>query len=139
MADLLTISSDGYIRLPRAQLPSVQLEHLISGLDEDRPAMSPDGAVPTSITGYTEWLSKEQAVVISIGWDWQMDAGAGGMKLTMLFEPRSNIMLQDESGNDLGHVQTAATLAEWIDTRDWQTEVSCHIEARYAIGPQPAN
>ncbi|MES2316852.1 MAG: DUF4902 domain-containing protein [Pseudomonadota bacterium] len=138
MAKLFIVSTDGYVRLPTAQLQSVQLEHLISGLDEDRPAMSPDGAVPTSITGYTEWLGKDTAAVITIGWDWQMDPIAGEMKLTMLFEPRSNIMLQDASDSDIGDEATAKQLAQWIDTLAWQADVACHIEARYAIGQAPA-
>lgn len=130
---MLTISSDGYIRLSPAQLAQITLTHVLSGLDEDCPPGGAMGAVSTSITGYTEWGSHDQAVAITIGWDWQMNAADGALGLTMLFEPRSNVMLQDANAQDLGPDVTAAMLAAWVNTQAWQNEVAKQLQTRYAL------
>lgn len=52
---VLTVSKDGYVRLLFEELHGIVLIHLLSGLDQDMPSHSADGAVTTTITGYTEW------------------------------------------------------------------------------------
>lgn len=117
---MFQISGDGYIRLMHAQLDSIVLHHLITGLDEDASLIAPAGAAPTAITGYTEWLSSPSG--ITIGWDWKMDVVEGKVVLRRVSPPRSNIMLQNENQVDLGPVSTENKLAVFVDRYDWQTE-----------------
>lgn len=127
---MLTISSDGYIRLLPSQLDLLQLDHLVSGLDEDAPPCASGAAMPTSITGYTEWVTAGVPAV-TIGWDWKMASSSASLALSMLFEPRSNVMLLDNLRLDIGPEMTAAVLADWINKRDWQSTVAQYIQQRY--------
>ena len=47
---------DGYIRLSRRALGQIRLVHLVSGLDPEADSTAA-GAVPTDISGYTEWAT----------------------------------------------------------------------------------
>ena len=127
---MLAVSMDGYIRLSFAELQTVHLIHLISGLDEDSPAELSGGAILLAITGYTEWVSNTLPA-ISIGWDWQMDVVHGQVRLRSISEPRSNIMLQDASRLDVGAEKTVALLEAFIDTLNWQVDTHKHIDTRY--------
>ena len=127
---MLSISSDSYVRLSEAQLQSVRLGHLISGLDEDVPIFALDAAIPTAITGYSEWVSAGRPA-ITIGWDWQMLVSDGGVSLCMVGTPRSNVMLLDEADLDLGPDATSGLLASFVGGLNWQDEVSAHISRRY--------
>ena len=125
---MLIISTDGYIRLTFDQLGSLRFGHLISGLDE-----TDDCAAPGGITGYTEWTSAG-APVLSLGWDWIMVAGGGGIvELKRLGAPRSNCMLQDTAGADLGFTATLARLSRFVDSLAWQCETGGQIATRYRV------
>ena len=129
---MLTVSNDGYIRFFLPEIRSVSLTHLISGMDQDAPLEMSDGARPTSITGYTEWISLHASNVgITIGWDWQMSASSGLTELRRVSRPRSNIMLQSCDGKDVGYEQTMELLAAYIDNFKWQAIVLSHIVASY--------
>lgn len=86
--------------------------------------------MPTEILGYTEWVSKTFPT-ITIGWDWQMDADHNHILLRRISEPRSNIMLQDSTGMDIGPAKTMILLEVLIDVLDWPIEVRNHIDIRY--------
>lgn len=116
---MLALSQDGYIRMTLLQLQGIPLLHLISGLDEDCSA---------TIAGYTEWLSEGQPA-ITLGWDWCM---VGHGKLQRVDEPRSNLMLVDETGRDLGFEATLAALAGFVDGMDWQKTTLSALEERYS-------
>lgn len=119
-----------YVYLPVEQLQIVQLVHLISGLDEDHPALAGNGACPTAITGYTEWISTEDPQ-LTLGWDWEMHGGGRSAALSMVGEPRSNVMLRQAGAVNLGHQRSAALLKEWISGYNWQLGTLQHITARY--------
>lgn len=127
---MLSISPDGYIRLSLSLLASIELVHLVSGLDEDMPASPCESAAPTAITGYTEWVSTTSPA-ISLGWDWIMEVADGIVQPARLGEPRSNCMLVDESNGDLGPARSNAALAEFVDTLPWQAETGKQIASRY--------
>lgn len=129
-ANILNVSMDGYIRLSFAELQTVHLIHLISGLDEDSPAELSGGAILLAITGYTEWVSNTLPA-ITIGWDWQMDVVHGHVRLRRVSEPRSNIMLQAASRLDVGAEKTVALLEAFIDALNWQVDTHKHIDTRY--------
>lgn len=118
--------NDGYIRLSFAEVKKLCLIHLISGVDRDTPDITSHGAVPTAITGYTEWVSNNDPA-ITIGWDWQMHASDHCVQLKSLSEPRSNLMLQSANLSDVGHLKTATLLEAFIDGISWESEVLRYI------------
>ncbi len=119
---MITLSHDGYVRLTPECFMQVRLAHLHSGVDGDRPPILTEGATLSSITGYTEWISATRPA-ITIGWDWQMTARDGQIQLIPLGYPRSNLMLIDEHGNDLGPSATEALLRSWVGSFEWQPSV----------------
>jgi hypothetical protein len=120
------LSNDGYIRLSFVEIQAIGLTHLISELDQDAPTLRCDGAMATAITGYTEWISTTKPV-ITIGWDWQMDAPGKHVQLRRINEPRSNLMLCDADQVDAGPEKTIAALERLIDVLDWQSCVQTDL------------
>jgi hypothetical protein len=126
------VPNDGLIRLLPDALDSLDLVHLISGLDEDAPA-SASAAVATTISGYTEWIT-HSAPAVTLGWDWQMLGASSRVLLRRVGEPRSNLMIVDDEGDDLGHERSSAVLEQWIDIFRWQDSALSCLDQRYAIG-----
>jgi Domain of unknown function (DUF4902) len=127
------VSQDGYVRCTHQQLLTAGLIHRISGLDEDPQQAPPDTVLSSGITGYTEWIDGASAVV-TVGWDWKMSGAGSGVSLTRTSEPRSNVMLIDANGTDLGPAGTTMTLAQLLGRFDWQSVVRSNISARYKSG-----
>lgn len=125
---MLAISGDGHIRLRLAELKGIHLKHLVSGLDEDIQGAAHLGALHTTISGYTEWVS-ETTPAISIGWDWQMH---GAARLLRIGEPRSNLLLQDVHHIDMDYFKSATFLEAFVDTLEWQAVVLRQIVVRYS-------
>lgn len=123
---LLVVSHDGYIRLSFPEILNIDLQYLITGLDEDAPVASSAGAQLTTITGYTEWVTTT-VPCITIGWDWQLDTALNQIQLRRVNQPRSNVMLQDSHRADLGSTKTSALLEVFIDILNWQPQVQHHI------------
>lgn len=128
MGNMLSISDDGYIRLQLSELRAVDMRHLISGLDENMPEARSGCGLPTTISGYTEWIS-DTMPVITIGWDWQMQSST---HLLRLGEPRSNLILLDGRRMDIDCIKNSALLEEFVDTLGWQTVVMGQIAIRYS-------
>ena len=127
----IQVSRDGYIRLQPTTFRHISLVHLISGLDEEpEPGPLTGGAQQSAIVGYTEWVSLESPV-ITIGWDWQLSARHGSSVCTRLAEVRSNVMLLDMEGCDLGPLRSSEILGETVDGREWSEEVLRAISDRY--------
>jgi hypothetical protein len=101
-------------------------------MDENRAEDTPDAAVPTTITGYTEWVNKGDPI-ITIGWDWEMLFNNNGVGLKRISQPSSNLMLRNASGLDLGHLKTTLLLEMVIDEFNWQAETLQYINVRYNI------
>lgn len=132
---MLTISIDGLIHLTRAELHSIPLHHLLSGLDEHSPPSSHTAASPTQITGYTEWVSHTQPT-LSLGWDWQLGDGTHPQRITRISPVHSNIIMLDDTAHtdtlsDSSPLQSEAWLAEHIEAIAWQTTVLQFITQRY--------
>ncbi len=129
---MMTLSDDGFVRLTMRRLWTVSFVHLLSGLDEhDELARSFEGACLDLISGYTEWVSTTSPV-ITLGWDWWLDASSMALVYTHVGEARSNVMIVDASNRDLGRRKTDTTLATLISTFPWKTAVAEHIRSRYA-------
>ncbi len=124
------MSDTGYIRLSLAALQEICLVHLVSGVDEDGPGQAHAGAVPTAIAGYTEWIT-QGSPVITVGWDWQMLSEQHRVLLKRVSAPSSNVMLQNADHADLGPVNTALLLENYVDGFDWQSKALEFINIRY--------
>ncbi|MDE2324410.1 MAG: DUF4902 domain-containing protein [Betaproteobacteria bacterium] len=128
----MTLSDDGLVRLTLESLRTIRFTHLLSGLDEhDGPPPSFEGASLDPISGYTEWVTTTSPV-ITLGWDWWLDASAMPLIYTQAGEPRSNVMIVDAQHHDLGRRKTDETLETLISTLLWQAAVAEHIRSRYA-------
>jgi hypothetical protein len=126
-------SADGYVRLSHARMRAIPLIHLISGLDAD-PAggdVGPVGATRAAISGYTEWLSMT-IPALSLGWDWMLGSADRVLRYQRIGEPRSNVMLIDVHGRDLGPRSSAVALALLVDDFNWQDTVASFVRTRYS-------
>lgn len=113
-------SADGYIRMSLAELQSTALTHLLSNLDEMYQTIDRGPASP--ITGYSEWISSGTPA-ITLGWDWHLALTRETVELRLLETPRSNVMLVNQHGADLGVEMTKRLLAGFIDALPWRGEV----------------
>ncbi len=133
----MILDDDGYVKLQLRNFHGIRLQHFVSGLDEESPeSTSMEGACVSTIEGYTEWVSIS-APVISLGWDWIYDP----MRIpAMLVHPgslRTNVMLLDNDGAEVGPLKTSVLLEAVLDCFDWQETVLGAIENRYAMHPGP--
>ena len=117
------LSVDGYVRMMFTAFQQVEMVHLFSGMDEDRPSVAGAGAKFSSITGYTEWISNS-VPAITIGWDWKLTGAQGTACFIHTGIPGSNLMFLDQHSHDLGSEQTRQLLVSWLEDFDWQTETS---------------
>lgn len=130
-SSIITISPDGYMRLTFEEFQQISLVHLISGLDEDNPAVLQKGATFSEVTGYTEWVSTTRPA-ISIGWDWMFQSSqVDGVYYKRTSKPRSNLMLVDAQQRDLGPTKTTALIETVVDEIVWQIVVQDYISTRY--------
>jgi hypothetical protein len=126
-------SDDGYLRLNQARMRAIPLIHLISGLDTDPgdTDTAAVGATLAAIAGYTEWISLTLPA-LSLGWDWVLGSSDRELRYLRTGEPRSNIMLLDHHGRDLGPNASAVALALLVDDFNWQDTVASFVRTRYA-------
>jgi hypothetical protein len=124
---------DGYLRVTDTDLCGVRLEHLLSGLDDDGPGYAAGGVGATTATlaGFTEWVGHCRPAV-SIGWDWRAGHVAGAARYLRVGPPRSNLMLVDARGRDLGFEFTAVHVGSWVDQQAWQQPVAAFLSKMYA-------
>ncbi len=108
---------DAYVRILVDDLARIQPSHLQSGAD-DPPldASGPDGGTP--LGGYTEWVA-DAPRTLSMGWDWSFDLGS--RQLTALWHTlRTNIMVVDAAGGDLGRERTQSCIADLMNSVHWE-------------------
>ncbi len=124
---------DGYLRVSGENLRQVRLQHLLSALDEDAPERAPrgEGATAATLAGFTEWVGGRRPA-ISVGWDWQAGSVQGALHYLRVGPPRSNLMLVDACGRDLGFELTAFRIGLWLDQHAWQTVVAGALSKMYA-------
>jgi hypothetical protein len=126
-----TVSTeDGFIRLTLGTLVGIPLVHLMSGLDDESPGDTESEAGPTTVCGYTEWLSTGDHV-ITIGWDWHLLVTDRSPYCVRVNQPRSNLMLVDANRRDFGLGKTRLLLEAVIDSFSWQDEIIRFISSRY--------
>jgi hypothetical protein len=116
------MSPDGYIRLSLAALSSAPLVHLFSTVDHHFLQELLEQAVPARSAGFSEWKTAT-APEISIGWGWFVHDKLGRLFLA----PdgiRSNVMLIDALGYDLGAVKTSNLFCTWLSIFEWKETVN---------------
>lgn len=110
------------MRLRIELLYSIQVVHLITGVDEDNISSFLAGATLTTITGFTEWVSTT-IPVITLGWDWKLTTVSGQPNCVQASDVRSNVMVVDAQRRDLGSVETAKRLSARIGQLRWHDEI----------------
>ncbi|MEK6350864.1 MAG: DUF4902 domain-containing protein [Burkholderia sp.] len=113
---------DGYVRIPRHQLRVLRFAHRATELDRSLLDELNDGRIVARCAGITEWECRSDTCrYITVGWDWFVDAC--GHATLADDDVRSNVMLLDDTGRDLGMRQTASAFRDVIERLDWQCVV----------------
>lgn len=119
---MLSMSPDGYIRLPFTDFISLPFVHVFSESDTEFLEELRAQTVPAVLAGFSEWRSTTNPSV-SLGWGWFIHHQSG----QMLLAPdgvRSNLMFRDIRGYDLGSARTMELLSTWLSIFEWQDTVS---------------
>jgi|SRR5947207_2330294 len=115
-----SLCPDGYIRTSLTVLASRDFKHVMSARDEDVLTELLECCVPVSLAGWTEWVSTTEPVV-SLSWDWCVEPNS--QRLLRIEDVRSNLMLVDRRGYDVGMSRTARIVGMWLAVFDWQAIV----------------
>jgi hypothetical protein len=127
----MQISPEGLIRLSISELLATPMKHLISGVDVDGASGLDQCGCPTSISGYTEWVSSN-APTISIGWDWYIQSGPCGSFWTRVGLPSSNVLLIEARDNEEDWDKSRNILATVVDAFPWREHLPNVIAERYS-------
>ena len=126
----MKLGADGLVRLTLDEVLSTPLSHLLSGVDDEVVGSRPQcGTRTTSLTGYTEWLSAEEPVIV-VGWDWQGVFEHGRPRLKRVGPPRCNIMLIGHASEHVGWARQLEILGTVIDAMDWAPHTQATIGVR---------
>ncbi|WP_044102497.1 DUF4902 domain-containing protein [Acinetobacter pittii] len=116
-----SISADGFIRMNENQLMNHPLRHILSIVEsiqiEDSQIL---------YYGFTEWATS-LTPALSTGWDWEFIEYNGITSIKRIGLPRSNIMLVDVSGTDIGFEVTKTLIEKKIDTLFWEQFIYAQI------------
>ncbi|EKP65228.1 hypothetical protein J587_2957 [Acinetobacter baumannii 144107] len=103
------------------QLMSYPLQHIISTVESRHTEAS-----QIFYYGFTEWATS-QTPAISTGWDWELIENNGITTVKRVGLPRSNIMIVDVSGLDIGFDINETLLEKKIDTLFWEPFIYAQI------------
>ncbi len=120
------VSHDGYIRLSLRALSKLSFIHLSSDFDNDILTDLKLQTVPARHAGFSEWISDTNPA-ISLGWSWFIHS----QTQRLLAAPeaiRSNVMLIDVRGYDLGTTTTSYLFTTWLALHDWQRTVADAVD-----------
>lgn len=116
-----SISTDGFIRMNENQLMNYPLQHLLSTVESTQIEDS-----QILYYGFTEWATS-LTPALSTGWDWEFVEQDGIASLKRIGLPRSNIMIVDVSGTDIGCDVTETLIEKKIDTLFWEHFIYAQI------------
>ncbi|ENV01241.1 MULTISPECIES: DUF4902 domain-containing protein [Acinetobacter] len=116
-----SISTDGFIRMNEIQLMNYPLQHLISIVETTQIEDS-----QILYCGFTEWATS-RSPALSTGWDWEFIENNGIASLKRIGLPRSNIMIVDLSGTDIGFDVTETLIEKKIDSLFWEQFIYAQI------------
>lgn len=120
---LFPISTDGFIRMNENQLMNYPFQHVISIIESTHIKES-----QIIYYGFTEWATLKTPA-LSTGWDWEFVEQNGFASLKRIGLPRSNIMIVDVSGTDIGFDITETLIERKIDTLFWEQFIYAQINA----------
>lgn len=86
--------------------------------------------IPAQSAGFSEWKT-DTIPAISLSWGWFIDNRSS----RLLLAPdgvRSNVMLVDALGYDLGPIRTSSLFCTWLSAFDWQRPVSIALDSAMA-------
>jgi hypothetical protein len=126
----MRLHTDGGLRLSLAELLSIPLRHLVSGLDETRGLKLADCGRQVLLSGYTEWVS-ESLPTLTVGWDCRFDSFCEEPRWVRCSLPRTNLVLVSEEQHDFPLAQCISALASRIDAMNWQEWTQACITNRY--------
>ncbi|NUG22262.1 DUF4902 domain-containing protein [Acinetobacter lactucae] len=118
------ISADGFIRMNENQLMNYSLQHVLSIVESTQIEDS-----QIVYCGFTEWATLKTPA-LSTGWDWEFIEENGFASLKRIGIPRSNIMIVDISGTDIGFEVTESLIEKKIDTLFWEQFIYAQINTR---------
>lgn len=121
---------DGYVRMRLAELQPIRFEHLFSYRDPALLAELLALGMPARLAGFTEWTSVSTPAV-SLAWGWYV----ASRSRAVLLAPdgvRSNLMLIDARGYDLGPKRTSELLHAWLHSLPWRSDVAVAIRNGHA-------
>ncbi|NUF15584.1 DUF4902 domain-containing protein [Acinetobacter lactucae] len=118
------ISADGFIRMNENQLMNYSLQHVLSIVESTQIEDS-----QIVYCGFTEWATLKTPA-LSTGWDWEFIEENGFASLKRIGIPRSNIMIVDVSGTDIGFEVTESLIEKKIDTLFWEQFIYAQINTR---------
>jgi hypothetical protein len=116
------VSPDGYIRISLASMCTVPFLHLFSEFDYDFLEELLGQTVPAHSAGFSEWRSATFPA-ISVGWGWFIHSRSHRLCVAP-DGVRSNVMLIDALGYDLGAAKTSNLFSTWLNDFEWQHTVS---------------
>lgn len=120
------LSTDGYVRLPLASLNALPFVHLFSESDDEFLRELRVQTVPARSAGFSEWQSDTDPA-ISVGWGWFIHEESEAMMLAP-DGVRSNVMLVDMQGYDLGPARTSHLFCTWLNSFPWQGVVNVALD-----------
>ncbi|MBJ9424314.1 DUF4902 domain-containing protein [Acinetobacter seifertii] len=118
------ISADGFIRMNENQLMNHPLRHILSIVES---IQIEDSQI--FYYGFTEWATLKTPA-LSTGWDWVFIEQNGSASLKRIGLPRSNIMIVDVSGTDIGFDVSGSLIEKKIDSLFWEQFIYAQINTR---------
>ncbi|WP_338844956.1 DUF4902 domain-containing protein [Massilia sp. W12] len=129
----LKLSPDGYIRLSFSTFSSLPFVHLFTGCDPDLQDELQEQTILAESAGFSECVSTTTPS-ISLGWTWYRHGESNCLLLAP--EPvRSNVMIVDMHGYDVGQATTSDLISHWLQYCDWQTMVRLALQSGFSANP----
>jgi hypothetical protein len=119
-------SDDCFLRMTIDDVLALPFTHLISGLDDESPALDERCGARTTLTGYTEWIASTEPPV-TVGWDWLV----ADERWLRIGPPRSNLLLLDSARHPYAWARNEAVLGTVVDALPWQEETKSAVNNRY--------
>ena len=117
----LKISPDGYIRLSFPSFSLLPFVHVFTERDANLQYELLEQTIFAELAGFSECISTTTPS-ISFGWAWYVQSESNSLQLAP--EPvRSNVMIVDMQGYDVGVATTSELILQWLQYCDWQAMV----------------
>lgn len=111
---------DAYVRLSIENLQGLKITHVHSEMED---VLSPDAdQAQPMVQGFTEWSAPGDRA-ISFGWDWTFEPDKNRL-LARWTTLRTNLMLIDEDGSDLGNDCMRLCVARLMTRVCWEETIS---------------